>query len=69
MLIHILRTGSHYDYIKDFMLDSLIESNRIDKFKRSTGWVSIGADPIRGIKRDAVFNGANKRAVFDLIVI
>lgn len=47
MLIHIIRNGCNYDYVKDFMLDRLIEQEEIVKFKRSTGWITIGADPIR----------------------
>jgi len=52
MLIHVVRKGNHYDYVKDFMLDSLIESRGIVKFKRSTGWVTIGIDPIRCHRRN-----------------
>jgi hypothetical protein len=63
MLIHVIRIGNRYDYVKDFILDSLIESKGIVKFKRSTGWVTIGVDPIRQSKRDSVFNGSDRRAV------
>jgi hypothetical protein len=63
MLIHIMRKGNYYDYVKDYFLDSLIRSKGIVKFKRSTGWVTIGVDPIRGSKRDSVFNGTDRRAV------
>jgi hypothetical protein len=62
MLIHVIRTSSNYDYIKDSLLNALIESKEIVKFKRNTGWVTIGADPIRGSKRDTVFNGTERRA-------
>jgi hypothetical protein len=47
MLIHVIRTDNNYDYVKDFMLDLLIASRDILKFKRSSGWVTIGVDPIR----------------------
>jgi hypothetical protein len=63
MLIHVMRTGNHYDYIKDYFLDSLIRSKGIIKFKRSTGWVTIGVDPIRERKRDRVFTGTDRRAL------
>jgi hypothetical protein len=63
MLIHIVRTDNRYDYVKDFILDILIESKEIFKFKRSTGWVTLGVDPIRRSKRDSVFNGTDRRAV------
>ena len=69
MLIQVLRTGNIYDYVKDFMLDSLIQSQGIVKFKRNTGWVTIGADPIRKIKRDSLFNDTDKIAVNNSIYV
>ena len=69
MLIHIIRNGSHYDFVQDFILDSLIKSKEIVKFKRSTGWVTIGADPIRESKRDSASHSADRIAVNDSIFI
>ena len=69
MLIQVLRTGNIYDYIKDSMLDSLIESQGIVKFRRNTGWVTIGADPVRKNKRDSLFNDTDKIAVNDSIYV
>ena len=69
MLIQVIRTGNQFDYVKNFMLDILIESKRIVKFKRSTGWVTIGADPIRESKRDNVFKGIDRIAVNDSIFV
>jgi hypothetical protein len=51
MLIPILRTDNHYDFVKEFILDSLLESKEIVKFKRINGWVTIGTDRVRAIKR------------------
>jgi hypothetical protein len=69
MLIQVLRTGNIYDYVKDFMLDSLIESQGIVKFRRNAGWVTVGADPIRKNKRDSLFNDTDRIAVNDLIFV
>ena len=69
MLIQVLRTGNIYDYVKDFMLDSLIQSQGIVKFKRNTGWVTVGADPIRKNKRDSLFNDTDRIAVNDSIYV
>ena len=69
MLIQVLRTGNIYDYVKDSMLDSLIESQGIVKFRRNTGWVTIGADPIRKNKRDSLFNDTDRIAVNDSIYV
>jgi hypothetical protein len=63
MLIHIVRIDNRYDYVKDFILDILIEAKEIVKFKRRTGWVTIGVDPIRERKRDRVFTGTDRRAL------
>jgi hypothetical protein len=69
MLIQVMRTGNSYDYVKDFMLDRLIESEGIVKFKRSTGWVTIGAEPIRRDKRDCLFNDTDRIAVNDSVFV
>jgi len=69
MLIQVMRTGNSYDYVKDFMLDSLIEAKGIVKFKRSTGWVTIGAEPIRKNKRDSLFNDTDKIEVNDSMYV
>ena len=67
----VIRTDNHYDYVNDFILDSLIKSKQIVKFKRNTGWVNVGADPLRGNKQDRVFNGtnSNRLAMNDSIFI
>jgi hypothetical protein len=70
MLVQVIHTGNyHYDYVQDFMLDSLIKSKEIVKFKRSTGWVTVGADPTREGKRDIVFNDNARLAINDSIFI
>ena len=61
MLIHVVRVDNRYDYVKDFILDILIESKEIVKFKRRTGWVTIGIDPIRRSHRDSAFHGSDRR--------
>jgi hypothetical protein len=62
MLLHVIYTDNHYDYVKDFMLDDLIESQKIAKFRRSAGWVTIGVDPIRARKHNRLFNGIERRS-------
>jgi hypothetical protein len=46
----VMRNDNHY--VDDFMLDSLIKSKQIVKFKRNTEWVNIGSDPIMGNKQE-----------------
>jgi len=38
--------------VKKIDLDILINSNKVVEFKRATGWVKIGIDPIRKTKLD-----------------
>jgi hypothetical protein len=52
MLIQVIRNDKHYDYVKDFMLDLLIASKEVVQFKRSSGWVTVGIDPIRTRQRE-----------------
>lgn len=51
MLIPIKYVDNRFDYVKDNILDYMIESAKISEFRRSTGWVRIGIDPIRQSKR------------------
>ncbi len=62
MLLQVVRTGNRYDYVKDFMLDSLIESKGIVRFKRTSGWVTLGVDRIRRSKRDNAAGGSDTRS-------
>ena len=52
MLIQVKYPDNRYDYLKETILDLFIESNKITEFKRSTGWVRIGIDPIRKARRN-----------------
>ena len=52
MLIQVKYPDKRFDFVKDTILDLFIESNKIVEFKRTTGWVRIGIDPIRKAKRD-----------------
>ncbi|UFS69157.1 hypothetical protein LPW11_14785 [Geomonas sp. RF6] len=62
MLIQVNWTNNRYDYVKDFMLDSLIESGKVARFLRSTGWVTVGVDPIRTSRKATTYNGPERRA-------
>ena len=62
MLIQVGRSDNRYDYVKDFMLDKLIAANEIVRFRRSSGWVTIGVDPIRKGGIDRAYDGEERRA-------
>jgi hypothetical protein len=55
MLIQVKYPNNRYDYVKNNILDIMIESNKITEFKRSTGWVRIGIDPIRKTRRNNTY--------------
>ncbi len=50
----ILKDGT-YHHFTPRVLDVLLESHRVHKFKRSSGWTTIGIDPVR-IKKSGEAN-------------
>jgi len=62
MLVQVNWTNNRYDYVNDYMLDSLIEAGVVARFLRSTGWVTIGVDPVRAPKSPALYDGVERRA-------
>jgi len=61
MLVQVNWTNNRYDYVKDFMLDSLIEAGVVARFLRSSGWVTVGVDPIRTSSASQRFEGIERR--------
>jgi hypothetical protein len=59
-LVRVAYDGNHYDYITDTTLDNLIESKKISKLKRITGWITVGVDPVRKSRRDHTFKYPNE---------
>ena len=47
MLISVLFENNQYGVIKKARIEEFINSGKITKFFRSSGWVTIGVDPIR----------------------
>jgi len=60
MLIQVIFTDNHHDFVKPNILDTLIESKKISKFKRSNGWVTIGMDPVRQTRRVSTYMTPNE---------
>lgn len=52
MLIQVNFPDGRNDYVKGFVLDKLIESKEITRFRRSSGWVTLGVDSVRSSKRE-----------------
>ncbi len=61
MLIHVNYTDDRYDFVKDFMLETLITSGAIAKFRRTTGWVQVGVDPVRNARPSTTYSGPDRR--------
>lgn len=49
MLIRVLYRDNTYDMVKDSRLDDLISAKKVVSFERSSGWVTVGRDPVRGV--------------------
>jgi len=47
MLIEVIRCDNRCDSVEESMLETLIKTQDIIKFKRGTEWVTIGEQPIR----------------------
>ena len=48
MLIKVIYNDNSHGMVDDTLLDSLITSDQIKAFRRSSSWVVIGIDRVRG---------------------
>ena len=65
--IDVITNDGNYRHLTPLVLDIMLEKNLILKFKRSSGWVTVGIDPIRvKDRREASlpFNGPDQRSFF-----
>lgn len=62
MLVQVKWTNNRYDYVNDYMLDSLIEARVVARFLRSSGWVTVGVDPIRNPRAGSRYGGPERRS-------
>lgn len=60
MLIQVYYTDKRYDYVNGIILEKLLEAGEISKFRRSSGWVTVGVDPMRKTKRDHTHQAMNE---------
>lgn len=61
MLIHVMYPGNSYDYVREFILNNLIDAGKIVKFRRSEGWVSIDEGHVRSKALLHSYRGTEKR--------
>jgi hypothetical protein len=63
MLIQVAYLDKRYDYLKDFQLDRLLELRQVAGFRRRSGWVQVGVDPVREVRRNYPYYGPERRTV------
>jgi len=47
MNIQVCYPDNRIEYVNESILNRLIETKKIIKFRRSSGWVTVGVDPVR----------------------
>jgi hypothetical protein len=58
--INVIYRNGVKDRISTALLSTLIDSKQIDHFERSSGWVKLELDPVRGMG-GAVYYGTERR--------
>jgi len=64
LLISVLYHDDEQDIAKPYQLDKLISSGKIKKFLRSSGWITVGVDPIRGM--GGSYKGPERRKSYEI---
>ncbi len=62
MAIMVQFSNKTFDYVENRVLDDLLERGAIIAFRRESGWVKIGVDPIRKSRFSLLFDGQDRRA-------
>ena len=60
MMIRVMYSDGRFDMVKPSLLEKLLKEEAVTSFKRSSGWVVVGRDPIRG-SGDADYRGTERR--------
>jgi hypothetical protein len=64
MLIQVVFSDNHFGYFENYELDRLLELHQVARFRRSTGWVVIGVDPVRSEFNElSHYSGPERRRV------
>jgi len=61
MMIRIQHSDGRFDMVKAARLDDLIQLKKISGFMRSSGWVVLGRDPVRGLGGSLSYAGTERR--------
>ena len=63
MLLRVIYTDGTFDFVKDSMLSAMIESCKVAKFKRASGWIEIGSSHVRRVGSEENYCGPERRAL------
>ena len=61
MLVRVVYTDGRFDLAKDFMLRLLIQSRKVTKFERSSGWVDVDSQYVRRAGNNGSYSGPERR--------
>jgi hypothetical protein len=65
--IELIMSDGTQIHVTPRVLDVLLDTNRVTKFKRSRGWVTVGIDPVRTKCRSDscdIYNGPERRNLY-----
>ena len=65
--IELIMNDGTQIHVTPRVLDELIEARRVAKFKRASGWVTVGTDPIRNVDTKSnltSYAGPERRLVY-----
>jgi hypothetical protein len=63
MAIMVQYKDNSFGNVRNEALDSLIDGNAVVAFRRKSGWVEIGRDPLRGGGVPREYAGEDRRSV------
>jgi hypothetical protein len=61
MLIRVVYQDFTYDLVKPFRLDEFLKSGKVAMFRRRSGWVFVGIDPIRKSRNSSSLQMKDRR--------
>ncbi len=61
MMIRVVYHDGRYDMVKRWAFETLLAQRKIQGFRRSSGWVRIDRDPLRGSRGAHDFQGDDRR--------
>ena len=61
MMIRVVYHDGRYDMVKRWAFETLLAQRKIQGFRRSSGWVRIDRDPLRGSRQNLDYQGEDRR--------